>query len=208
MRRAWVLGVWVLGTGACHRPSPVTRPLADRTHLRTVQSFDTLADAPTRSRALFLEASRVLLHPRCANCHPSGDTPLQGMQGALHDPPVVRGPEEEGVPGMECQGCHQDHNLELARVPGAPQWHLAPKVMAWVGKTPHQVCEQMKDPARNGGRTLAQIVDHNTNDKLVGWGWAPGHDREPAPGTQKGFGALIAAWVESGAGCPPEGAAP
>ena len=27
-------------------------------------------------------------------------------------------------------------------------------------------------------------------------------EREPAPGTQKEFGALIRAWVESGAACP------
>jgi hypothetical protein len=39
-------------------------------------------------------------------------------------------------------------------------------------------------------------------DSLVGWGWAPGAGREPAPGTQKEFGALIAAWAESGAACP------
>ena len=27
--------------------------------------------------------------------------------------------------------------------------------MAWVGKSPHAICEQMKDPARNGRRSLA-----------------------------------------------------
>jgi hypothetical protein len=39
-------------------------------------------------------------------------------------------------------------------------------------------------------------------DSLVGWGWNPGTGREPAPGTQKEFGALAKAWVESGAACP------
>jgi hypothetical protein len=62
----------------------------------------------------------------------------------------------------------------------------------------------MKDPARNGGKTLAQIVEHNRHDKLVGWGWAPGADREPAPGTQEQFGAIVAAWAETGAECPAE----
>jgi len=62
----------------------------------------------------------------------------------------------------------------------------------------------MKDPKRNGGRSLAQIVEHNTDDELVAWGWHPGHGREPAPGTQKQLGALMAAWVDTGAECPAE----
>src|SRR6266404_1805227 len=110
--------------------------------------------------------------------------------------------------GVQCSSCHQDHNLELARIPGAPEWHLAPRAMAWVGKSPREICEQMKDPARNGGRTLAQIVDHNAHDRLVAWGWNPGHGREPAPGTQEQLGQLIAAWVETGAECPSEGGTP
>src|SRR4051812_41983674 len=60
--------------------------------LRTPQSFASVADKAERSRALFVEASKVFLHPRCANCHPDGDTPLQGMERTAHEPPVVRGP--------------------------------------------------------------------------------------------------------------------
>jgi hypothetical protein len=97
------------------------------------------ADRAEQSRAFFLQASRVFLHPRCANCHPDGETPLQGMDGKAHDPPVVRGKDDHGVVGMRCQSCHQDHNLALARVPGAPEWHVAPREMAWVGKTPRQI---------------------------------------------------------------------
>lgn len=126
------------------------------------------------------------------------------MHGEPHRPPVVRGPESRGVVGMECQGCHQDHNLELARVPGAPNWHLAPRVMAWVGKSPSALCAQLKDPKRNGGRTLAQLVDHMSHDKLVAWGWNPGWGREPAPGSQAQLGALVQAWVDTGAECPTE----
>jgi hypothetical protein len=184
------------------------RPPASPGQLRGADSFAEIADRAERSRALFAEASRVFMHPRCLNCHPDGDTPHQGMDLSVHDPPVVRGPDDKGVVGVQCTSCHQDHNLELARVPGAPQWHLAPRVMAWVGKSPHAICEQMKDPARNGGRTLAQIVEHNAHDPLVAWGWNPGHDREPAPGTQEQLGRLIAAWVETGAECPSEGARP
>jgi hypothetical protein len=172
--------------------------------LRAVAEFMAIEDRADRSRALFLEAARVLMHPRCVNCHPDGDTPHQGMQMALHDPPVVRGPSDNGVPGNECTTCHQDRNQELTRVPGAPRWHVAPREMAWVGKSAAYICNQLKDTKRNGGKSLAQIVEHNAHDELVAWGWNPGANREPAPGTQQEFGALVAAWVDSGAECPEE----
>jgi hypothetical protein len=175
-----------------------------RNELRPVAEFSAIGDRAARSRALFLEASRVLLHPRCVNCHPDGAIPHQGMQLGRHDPPVQRGPKDQGVPGMECSTCHQDRNQPLTRMPGAPNWHLAPIEMAWVGKSPADLCTQLKDPARNGGKSLAQIVEHSAHDKLVAWGWAPGADREPAPGTQEQFGSLVAAWAETGAECPEE----
>jgi hypothetical protein len=190
---------------AARAPAPAP-PLVTPSDLRAPESFGSVADPVERSRALFLEATRVLLHPRCRNCHPAGDSPFQGDESALHDPPIVRGPADDGVPALRCESCHQDRNLELARVPGAPKWHLAPRTMAWEGRSPAEICAQVKDPARNGGRTLAQILDHAAHDPLVAWGWAPGHGRTPAPGTQARFGALVQAWVESGAACPPDGA--
>jgi hypothetical protein len=113
-----------------------------------------------------------------------------------------------GFSGMECTSCHQDRNLELARVPGAPVWRLAPRTMAWMGKSPRQICEQIKDPRRNGERTLDRIVDHSAHDELVGWGWAPGAGRTPVPGSQARFGSIVRAWMETGAECPLEEARP
>jgi hypothetical protein len=80
--------------------------------------------------------------------------------------------------------------------------------MAWVGKSPRQICEQLKDPRRNGNRSLDGIAEHNAHDPLVAWAWAPGADREPAPGTQAELGALFRAWIETGAVCPQEGERP
>ena len=82
-------------------------------------------------------------------------------------------------------------------------WHLAPLSMAWQQRSLGEICAQVKDPARNGGQTLEQIVEHMANDPLVGWAWKPGGGREPAPGTQAAFGALVKAWADSGAACPP-----
>jgi hypothetical protein len=179
-------------------------PAAAAVDLRPPEAFASIADRDARSRALFVEVSRVLFHPRCVNCHPSDDSPRQRELSELHDPPVTRGEDDRGVPAMRCSSCHQDANLPLARVPGAPEWHLAPRSMAWLGKTPAAVCVQVKDPLKNGGRSLAKIVEHAAHDQLVAWGWSPGHGRAPAPGSQERFGALVAAWVETGAACPGE----
>jgi hypothetical protein len=198
----------VFAVASCGGKQPVEphRELrhAGPTELLAVADFDVIGDRAERSRALFSEAARVIRHPRCSNCHPAGDTPHQRLAMELHDPPVVRGAHDDGVPGLECTTCHQDRNQELTRVPGAPKWHLAPIEMAWVGKSVSYLCDQIKDPKRNGGRTLAQLIDHSAHDELVGWGWHPGADREPAPGTQAQFGSLVAAWVATGAECPKE----
>jgi hypothetical protein len=191
------------GPRATPAPPPVALREVPASELRVVDDFLVIGDRADRSRALFAEAARVLMHPRCVNCHPDGDVPHQ-LAFELHDPPVVRGPEDRGVPGNECTTCHQDKNQDLTRVPGAPHWHLAPLAMAWFGKSASHICNQMKDPARNGGKSLAQIVEHNAHDELVGWGWHPGHGREPVPGTQEQFGKIVAAWVDTGAECPPE----
>jgi hypothetical protein len=155
-----------------------------------------------RAESLFVEMGKVLQHPRCVNCHPAGDRPLQTDSMRPHEPMVVRGATGNGAPGMGCETCHHKENYDAARVPGHPRWHLAPLSMAWQGKTLKQICEQIKDPARNGQKTIAQIVRHLGEDSLVGWGWEPGAGRTPAPGTQKELGALAKAWADAGALCP------
>ena len=170
--------------------------------LQAAQSFDAIADPTARSQALFVEAGKVLLSPRCQNCHPNGDRPTQNDDMHLHLPVVVRGPETMGAAALRCMTCHQGSNFEPTGVPGHPKWQLAPLSMAWQGKTLGQICRQLKDPTRNGGRDLAQIQEHMAHDDLVGWGWHPGGQRTPAPGTQADFGQLIAAWIASGAACP------
>jgi len=193
-------------SGAPPAPTPTlpSLPRSAPDELLAPEAFAGIADPATRSRALFLEASKVLTHPRCVNCHPADDRPRQRDRAEAHDPPVVRGPDGHGAVGVRCGSCHQDRNLEHARVPGAPGWHLAPIEMAWIGRSPAALCAQIKDPARNGKKSLAEIAEHSAHDKLVAWGWAPGADRAPAPGSQAQFGALMAAWIQTGAACPEE----
>jgi hypothetical protein len=170
--------------------------------LAAPQSFESISDMATRSAALFTEAGKALTSPRCVNCHPAGDRPLQGETHRLHQPPVARGPDGFGTASLRCASCHQNANYDAAGMPGHPHWHLAPREMAWQDKTLPEICAQIKDPARNGGRTLQQILTHIADDSLVGWAWAPGVGRQPAPGTQEELGALIKAWIETGASCP------
>jgi len=169
--------------------------------LRAPSAFSGIRDPAARSAALFTEAGRVLQHPRCLNCHPDGDRPSQG-EGFPHQPAVHRGADGLGVTSMRCATCHGAANFDPGRVPGNPNWRLAPTEMAWQRRTLGQICEQVKDLARNGGHTLAEIVEHMSRDELVGWAWKPGASREPAPGTQAAFGALAKAWADSGAVCP------
>jgi len=159
-------------------------------------------DQQARSAALFAQAGKVIQSPRCLNCHPVERRPTQGDDSHAHVPPM-----QERAPGMPCASCHGNQTVatlssSIASIPGHPQWGLAPASMAWQGKSLEEICAQIKDGARNGGRSLAQIQEHMATDSLVGWAWHPGEGREPAPGTQRQFGALIQAWIASGAHCP------
>src|ERR1700716_3695314 len=170
--------------------------------LASPESFASISDTDARSAAMFTELGKVLTHPRCTNCHPAGDRPRQGDMSRLHQPPVARGADGHGLPAMRCPICHGQANFDPAGMPGNPIWHLAPREMAWEGKPLGEICAQIKDPARNGNRSVDALVEHIGEDHLVGWAWAPGYGRRPAPGTQKEAGALVEAWVKTGAVCP------
>lgn len=177
--------------------------------LKPASTFQSISNEKQRSVALFEEAGKVIQHPRCVNCHPATDRPLQNISMHPHQPPVTRGEGGMGVPGMMCTTCHSSENVTvigqaetLKSIPGNPNWHLAPIEMAWEGKSLGAICTQIKDPQRNGGKSLDEIVEHMAHDDLVGWGWKPGEGREPVPGTQEAFGELIKAWVQTGAACP------
>jgi hypothetical protein len=101
--------------------------------LASVESLSSISDPAARSAAYFTELGKVLTNPRCLNCHPAGDRPRQGDTARLHQPPVERGADGFGLPAMRCPICHQAANFGI--VPGNQIWHLAPREMAWEGKT-------------------------------------------------------------------------
>jgi hypothetical protein len=112
--------------------------------LATPESFGAIGDTAARSAALFTEVAKVLQHPRCMNCHPAGDRPRQGDVRRLHQPPVTRGEDGFGLPGLRCPICHQQANFD--RTPGDPNWHLAPRDMGWEGKTVGQGSRAQRRP--------------------------------------------------------------
>ena len=157
------------------------------------------------SKKAFLNAYRVLMHPRCMNCHPVGDAPLQGEDSHVHDMSVKRGPDGKGLYALKCSNCHQSTNTPgLHMPPGNPNWHLPPENMKMVfeGKSARELAIQLIDMTKNGGKTKEQLVEHVTSDKLVLSGWSPGEGRALPPLAHKEFAQQFKLWIESGAYAP------
>jgi hypothetical protein len=148
----------------------------------------------------FADVLSVMHSPRCLNCHPAGDVPRQTNVRRPHFPPVNRGADGHGLIGMRCSTCHQSEN-QANGIPGAPDWGLAPRSMAWEGLSDHELAELLKDPARNGHRTPGQIVEHLSSG-LVEWAWQPGGDRTPPPISHAEFIQRFQDWIAAGAPSP------
>jgi len=73
--------------------------------------------------------------------------------------------------------------------------------MAWQGLRTEELCESLKDPARNGGRSLAALEEHLRSDAIVAWGFRPGPGRRPPPMSQAELVARFVEWKEAGAPC-------
>lgn len=150
----------------------------------------------------------VFQHPRCQNCHPADDTPLQGDLGAPHNQEVQRGADGFGMAGARCTTCHGPANKPPSygehQPPGNIKgWHMPPPEMkmVFVGMSSNALCEQTKDPARNGGKDMKALREH-MDDPLVLWGWDPGVGRQPVPVPHPEFVRAFEAWAAAGAPCP------
>ena len=150
--------------------------------------------------AAFLDVMIVLQHPRCQNCHPAGDAPLQGDAGTPHRMAINRFSAEVG---LSCSACHREEGLDLINGPPAsPAWGLPAANQVFVGRTAAELCAQLKDPKTTGGRDLAALLEHVSHDELVLQGWASGGGRAPPPLTHPAFVGRFESWVQAGAPCP------
>jgi hypothetical protein len=180
----------IVAIAACsHTPPAETAPKPD-----PIASFETV--------------KAVLQSPRCVNCHPDGDRPTQGDDSHLHLQLVVRGPQGKGAPGLACTTCHGLANLPASYGPHMPPgtsegWRLPPpeEKMTFAGRSSKALCEQLKDPKQNGGKTMAQLIDHVEHAPLVLWGWNPGYGRAHVTISHEEFVKAFRAWAAAGAPC-------
>jgi hypothetical protein len=160
------------------------------------------ADAIERGRDDFRQIARVLQHPRCRNCHPVGDAPLQGDLGKPHAMNITRRSASAGLP---CTTCHRDKNSPLVKgPPGVPNWHMPPAEMPMVfeGLGVTKLCESLLDQTKNGGKTREALREHLAKDPLVLWGWNPGEGRTRPPISHVNFVRHVDGWLAAGAPCP------
>jgi mono/diheme cytochrome c family protein len=166
--------------------------------------------SPDRGAGLqaFAQIERVLLNPRCVNCHVP-DGPLQGDAKRVHYPAVQRGVDGKGIAPLNCATCHSTQNSLLAHAPpgldtgGQPGWRMPPAKMkmSWLGLSGSALCKVFRDPKTNGGRTLAAIEQHLVTDHLVAWGWNPGPGRQLPPLDKVAFDEQVGTWIRNGAPC-------
>lgn len=156
----------------------------------------------------FATVQQVLQHPRCANCHIPGDAPLQFDAGLVHAQGVVRGPDGKGAPGLPCSTCHGESNPPASfganMPPGAPHWALPPpqQRMVFIDLSGAELCATVKDRQKNGDRDFEALIHHVAEDKLVLWGWDPGHGRAPVDVPHAEFVAAFRTWAAAEGACP------
>ncbi|WP_300035466.1 hypothetical protein [uncultured Roseobacter sp.] len=133
----------------------------------------------------------VVSHPRCSNCHtgpsdrPMWSGPSYG-QTRVHGMNVRAGESRIGAEYIPCRTCHVTAENARNETPhAAPQvadaWRLAPVEAHWFGQSSETICEQLRDPERNGDRTAEELAEHLDHDVILHWAWTPGGTREPAP---------------------------
>ncbi|MEM7167446.1 MAG: hypothetical protein AAF581_18440 [Planctomycetota bacterium] len=147
----------------------------------------------------------MLRHPRCLNCHTQTAFVRVGDDRRPHGMNVVRGPHNNGVPGMRCSSCHQKENQALVGVPGALHWQAAPLSMAWESMDDHDLARALLDPLKNGDRSLSDLTKHMKLDPLVLWSWDPGPGRAVPPVDHATFVRAFESWVDNGAVLPEPG---
>jgi hypothetical protein len=182
----------------------VTDPSATEKKIpATDPAVNTDKQLEAESKAAFLEAYRVFMHPRCMNCHPSGDAPLQGDDSRIHAQNVTRGPDGKGLYAMKCANCHQAQHVPGQNMPpGHALWHLPPatRKMVFEGKTPKQLAMHFKDNKYTGFKNFKKdMIHHVEEEPLVKNSWTYG---TPPPLTHEEFVAKVKEWIAKGAAIP------
>lgn len=201
----------VLVAAASAWPAPAPAGPARRDPPRKTQAKTDASKRPD-GLAAWEQIYSVLTHPRCVNCHTATRYPQQGDDRHRHFANVVRGPDGQGVPALQCATCHQEANADSTGVPGAHGWHLAPLSMRWQDShdkvlSSAQVCRAVTDRSKNANLDGAGLLKHHTEEPLVLWAFQPsrridGTMRTLPPLTHEQFVAATRRWVDAGMPCP------
>ncbi len=111
------------------------------------------------------------------------------------------------MPGLNCATCHQEANADSTGVPGAHDWHLAPRSMRWQDRDDRPlssaaVCASLK-------KQRADLLKHHREEPLVLWAWNPGRRPDGAMRTAPPLShdELVEStrrWIAAGTPCPKE----
>lgn len=202
-RLQWLTGLGLIGLMAVGlTASTVARSASQQPAAAPAPAAAQAQTPPAADPALFDPIASVVTHPRCLNCHQE-EFPRQTDARIRHTQMVVRGKDGHGAPTLQCQSCHQAANSADGKVPGVATWHLAPLSMKWEGLSKAQICEQLKDPRRNGNRRTAhEVIDHMRVDPLVIWAWNPGAGRSTPVISHERFVKALEVWADAGMPCP------
>ena len=169
----------------------------------------------TEGREAWTRVEAVVTHPRCANCHtdeanvPMWSGPSFG-KARPHGMNINAGESRIGAEALPCSTCHMTSTRPNTVPHAAPHvgipWQLAPVEFVWFDKSGREICEQMRDPERNGGRDGPDLVEHLLHDRdldgFIPWAWAPGGGRDTPPGDFDSHVQDVATWVAAGMPCP------
>lgn len=152
----------------------------------------------------------VASHPRCTNCHVGAqDAPMwEGLSygaGARHGMNIQAGESRIGAESIPCRACHVTSDRANTRAHAAPHileaWRLPPVELDWLDETSADLCGALRDPDRNDGFEIADLVAHVQSSPFVAWGFTPGAGRSAPAGNVESLAQDIAAWGEAGAPC-------
>ena len=152
----------------------------------------------------------VASHPRCSNCHvgaenrPMWSGPSYGRTRP-HGMNIDAGESRIGAETLLCSTCHAyregGNDMPHAAPQVAMNWQLAPVEAAWFGKSSDEICNQLRDPERNGGRDYLDLASHLDHDLILHWAWSPGGGRESAPYSLQEHINDVLAWGVAGMPC-------
>lgn len=197
-RMLMVMSVIIIVIGAANSAFIATSS-SKNLELQQKKALDSVASVKA-----FADVYSVLMSPRCMNCHPAGDVPLQGDDSHPHTMSPKRGKDGHGIYAMKCGNCHQPENTPgLHMPPGNPKWALPPADMKMVfeGKKPRELALQIMDYNRNGHLNKEQLIEH-ARDTLVKAAWNMGEGRKPPPLTYLEFVKAWDTWIEKGGYAP------